>query len=740
METLSTGTSLGLSHLLAVYQAYNPLPPVLLILEKLLPARLPPLPSTIIPRVVGYTVVLLKVVIRREFGTDRDRLTFLHLLPSRVSSHALAVVCSTRTSNGPPDRGLSMFEIVISVMLGGHATITELDRVLSLFPASIFGYIEEDICKPARHIRYVTLGAVGVILAVVLAWFIFAVGRMGRRLFSTLASCKLQVAKKTRTIAFSNITVTKEYVQNPDDVEGRIDEIHHSSFHTSSSSSSSSSSSDSLSLVSSFDSSILSAQTTVNINAPSDTLLASVLHLLFNYKPERAAVDVSAEEAAITIPFLSFTPLKQEHISVLSVIRVRVTTSTCLLVAPSTVYLDNILFAFPRVPSPLQRRALRIMVVMNDVNAAVAPPFFGIEGTFPNVAENTKNTISLIKTLAIPTTDNILTLSNNFFHVSESRSILSSEIGRVQSRIPDLRKTGPNDKSLVHIAPILDSASPNEDLKLKLRQPYLPSFLILAETTSRRHTLSQDHLLLEVLDREDIATQFPSRFLEAPASAPIPLSNYPRLAQSSPSTLSPPISHTVPDRGSKPARGAIMNNDTSKPPPSPASIPSKSTPSIFNVQRSGPISLPLSEPPREYRRMLPVGGFAAALAAVHRQRVPQFPPLPHRPRSQNHQNRYHEHKPCLVRPSSESHQMRLNPTVPSRSTSSEHLPNSIRNGPPHGRRDFTQDLSVGTEKWESGLSAQDLGLHTSFSTSMKSERERIQNRNEYLRHTFAGRK
>ncbi|KAF8592297.1 hypothetical protein K439DRAFT_399015 [Ramaria rubella] len=68
----------------------------------------------------------------------------------------------------------------------------------------------------------------------------------------------------------------------------------------------------------------------------------------------------------------------------------------------------------------------------------------------------------------------------------------------------------------------------------------------------------------------------------------------------------------------------------------------------------------------------PVGSFAAALAAVHRQPMPQHSPLPHQPRSRQYQNRYHEHKFYPVRPTSEAHRLpglSSQPTMPPASKS-----------------------------------------------------------------------
>ncbi|KAF8592293.1 hypothetical protein K439DRAFT_398760 [Ramaria rubella] len=279
---------------------------------------------------------------------------------------------------------------------------------------------------------------------------------------------------------------------------------------------------------------------------------------------------------------------------------------------------------------------------------------------------------------------------------------------------------------------------------------------------------------------------------------------------------SPSAVHTMPDEDSKPALGIIPNNYTPHTSRTDLqhSMPSKPPPAISDVMsQAAP----------------PVGSFAAALAAVHRQPLPQHSPLPHRPRSQHHQNRYHEHKPYPVRPTSKAHQLRLSsqPTIPPASKSgSQRLTSTQHDGYPDWRAESEQDqLKPGSQgsfhdeeypdwraeaekdrlksqeafcsnespdwgapstkdgsklsstkddgypdwraesqrdrsepkfpdpssssnrwrgestrdrfarggKWETGHSAEDLGLHTPFSTSMRSERERIQNRDEYLR-------
>ncbi|KAF8591263.1 hypothetical protein K439DRAFT_991879 [Ramaria rubella] len=212
----------NIPNLSMVYTIYNPLPSISHVLETLLPTHLPPLPATHFPRVVMNAVVLLNAVLGRELHYN-DRLRFLHLLPSSVSSRALFVVCGDISLDDTTEEGsLSIATIVMNVLLGRNTTLNELDTVISIIPSTVTNYIEEDICLPARNIRYAILCVAGLVFLVVIFWIPRIIGRMYCRNFLTPSSSNTAVIRGSTAIT-ANISSPR--IPNTGIISGKTHDV-----------------------------------------------------------------------------------------------------------------------------------------------------------------------------------------------------------------------------------------------------------------------------------------------------------------------------------------------------------------------------------------------------------------------------------------------------------------------------------------------------------------------------------
>ncbi|KAF8578982.1 hypothetical protein K439DRAFT_432060 [Ramaria rubella] len=351
-----------------------------------------------------------------------------------------------------------------------------------------------------------------------------------------------------------------------------------------------------------------------------------------------------------------------------------------------------------------------------------------------------------IKTLSIVNKMGIFRTSPHILYVSKLVPTFTMDIPAILRLPPALELLIPCNSGASPVESRKhDGASLHPAMELQLYQPPPLHPSVLAAVARRLYeALAIRYPVTAIPGNDNVVALLCSPLPDPPVADVVSKYLAVSIAPSAPSALSsapvPPSStnNTISDEGPRLALKIITNNPITNPAAPQDSMLSKPPPSELNVNTFTTGSCAPTTSEREKRRVTPVGGFAGALAAVQNQRAPQLPPLPHRQRSTN---TYHVHDPHLARRStSYPRDFQAPSTLPPRAR--EHQSTARREAPPldRSRQESSRERYVGRGKWERGLSVQDLGEHTSFSTNMRSERERIQSRNEYLRRVSAAKK